>query len=212
MNFKETEMIKYIYLILLFIIVNSKEELKNVDTWPDGSPISAWFSDTSRVDISGLKKYVITDYGVKENSDLVQTEKIQAVIDLCSNEGGGVIVIPKGTFISGSLFFRPKTHLLLEEGGELKGADRIKHFQLLKTRMEGQTLNYFAALINADHVDGFTITGPGTINGNGHLYWEEFWIRRKYNKDCTNLEAMRPRNVYISNYKFAILDKPFIPL
>ena len=215
MNFKEKEMIKYIYLILLFIIVYSKEEIKNVDTWPDGSPISAWFSDTSRVDISGLKRYVITDYDVKENSDLVQTEKIQAVIDRCSNEGGGVIVIPKGTFISGSLFFRPKTHLLLEEGGELKGADRIKHFQLLKTRMEGQTLNYFAALVNADHVDGFTITGPGTINGNGHLYWEEFWIRRKYNKDCTNLEAMRPRNVYISNSKnvtvqdVRIINSPF---
>ena len=81
--------------------------------------------------------------------------------------------------------------------------------------MEGQTLNYFAALVNADHVDGFTITGPGTINGNGLNYWEEFWIRRKYNKDCTNLEAMRPRNIYISNSKnvtvqdVKIINSPF---
>ena len=67
--------------------------------------------------------------------------------------------------------------------------------------MEGQTLNYFAALVNADSVDGFTIAGHGTINGNGRNYWEEFWIRRQYNRQCTNLEAMRPRLVYISNAK-----------
>lgn len=206
---------KYIFFIILLDISVNKKEIKTIETWPDGTQISPWFYDTTRVDILSLKHYKITDYGVKENSNLVQTEQIQSVIDLCFHEGGGVIVIPNGTFISGSLFFRPKTHLLIEKDGELKGADRIKYFQLLKTRMEGQTLNYFAALINADHVDGFTITGPGTINGNGYLYWEEFWIRRLFNKDCTNLEALRPRNIYISNSKnitiqdVRIINSPF---
>ena len=207
----------FIFITLMFILVaiSRENKIKEDETWPDGSPISSWFSDTSRVNISGLKRYVITDYGVKALSDKIQTEQIQSVIDLCSKEGGGVIVIPNGTFLSGSLFFKPKTHLLLEEGGEIKGSDRIKDFQVVKTRMEGQTLNYFAALINADHIDGFTITGPGTINGNGQKYWEEFWIRRKYNKDCTNLEAMRPRDVYISNSKnvtvqdVRIINSPF---
>ena len=203
------------FLMLTFEESIGKQKFKNNDLWPDGTPISSWFSDISPVDISGLKRYVITEYGVKNNSNDIQTELIQKVIDLCSNEGGGVIVIPKGIFFSGSLFFKPKTHLLIEKEGELRGADRIKHFQLLKTRMEGQTLYYFAALVNADHVDDFTITGPGTINGNGHNYWEEFWIRRQYNKDCTNLEALRPRTVYISNSKnvtvqnVRIINSPF---
>ena len=103
--------------------------------------------------------------------------------------------------VSGSLFFKQGTHLLIEEHGELRGSDRIRDYKILKTRLEGQTLDYFAALVNADGVDGFTITGPGTINGNGQAFWEEFWIRRKINRNCTNLEAMRPRNVYISNSK-----------
>ena len=214
-NFFNQQLLIIFIFFILFEAIIGKKEIKDNDIWPDGSPISPWFSDISRVDISNLKRYVITDYGVQNNSDDVQTELIQNVIDLCSNEGGGVIVIPNGTFTSGSLFFKPKTHLLIEEGGELRGSDRIKHFQIVKTRMEGQTLNYFAALVNADHVDGFTITGPGTINGNGLNYWEEFWIRRKYNKDCTNLEAMRPRNIYISNSKnvtvqdVKIINSPF---
>ena len=189
-------------LLLLCTMAMGKKEVVKQELWPDGTPISEWFSDTSRVDVSKLgKRYVVTDYGVKNYSEQVQTEKIQAVIDRCANEGGGVIVIPRGFVVSGSLFFKQGTHLLIEEHGELRGSDRIRDYKILKTRLEGQTLDYFAALVNADGVDGFTITGPGTINGNGQAFWEEFWIRRKINRNCTNLEAMRPRNVYISNSK-----------
>ena len=170
--------------------------------FPDGTPIPAWFNDTAKVDVSQLgKRYVITDYGVKRDSNLVQTEQIQVVIDRAAKDGGGVVVIPEGVYLSGSLFFKQGVNLLVEEQGVLKGSDRIRDFKLVTTRMEGQTLKYFAALVNADGVDGFTIAGKGTINGNGRNYWEEFWIRRQYNRQCTNLEAMRPRLVYISNSK-----------
>ncbi len=187
-------------LALAMTCAASHGKTKGKELFPDGTPIPEWFSDTAKVDISTLgTPYVITRHGVKEDSTIIQTEQIQAVIDKAAAAGGGVIVIPKGTFLSGSLFFKQGTHLYLEQGATLKGSDRIRNFKLLETRMEGQTLKYFAALVNADGVDGFTIAGHGTINGNGHNYWEEFWIRREYNRQCTNLEAMRPRLVYISN-------------
>lgn len=175
---------------------------KKAEVFPDGTPIPEWFSDTTKVSADKLgKRYVITDYGVKTDSTIVQTELIQAVIDKAAAAGGGVVVVPKGVFLSGSIFFKQGVNLLVEEGGVLKGSDRIRNFKLLDSRMEGQNLKYFAALVNADGIDGFTIAGKGTINGNGHNYWEEFWIRRGYNRQCTNLEAMRPRLVYISNCK-----------
>ena len=52
------------------------------------------------------KKFLITDYGVVNDSTLLQTERIQAVIDLASDNGGGVVVIPEGTYLSGALFFQ----------------------------------------------------------------------------------------------------------
>ena len=168
--------------------------------FPDGTPIPAWFADTTATDASRLgRPYVITSYGVRNDSTVVQTEAIQRVIDQCSAEGGGVIVFPRGTFLSGSLFFKPRTHLMMSEGAVLKGTDAIADYAIVKTRLEGQTLDYFAALVNADGVDGFSISGKGTINGNGRRFWEEFWLRRKVNPKCTNLEALRPRLVYISN-------------
>jgi polygalacturonase len=85
--------------------------------------------------------------------------------------------------------------------GRLKGSDRIADFPYMKTRIEGETCTYFCALINADGLDGFTVSGNGTIDGNGLNYWQEFWIRRKWNPQCTNKDAQRPRLTYISNSK-----------
>lgn len=138
------------------------------EKFPDGTPVSDWFKDSKIVDINTLgKKYILTDYGVINDSTLLQTEKIQSAIDAAAQNGGGVIVIPKGTYLSGALFFKPKTHLHLEEGAVLKGSDDISNFPIIDTRMEGQSLKYFAALVNADKVDGFTLSGKGTIDGNG---------------------------------------------
>ena len=189
-------------LISLCVNVSARRQRAQQDLWPDGTPVSAWFADTSHVDVNTLgRRYVITDYGVVQDSTVLQTAAIQRVIDRSAEEGGGVVVIPRGTFLSGSLFFRQGTHLHLEEGARLKGIDAIKYYPLVDTRMEGQSLKYFAALVNADGLDGFTITGSGTIDGNGLRFWEEFWIRRRFNPECTNLEALRPRLVYMSNCK-----------
>ncbi|MBB6002348.1 glycoside hydrolase family 28 protein [Arcicella rosea] len=167
-------------------------------TFPDGSPITSWFTTNKKVSLAQLgKAYIITDFGVKQDSTLVQTVLIQKTIDAAAEKGGGVIVIPKGTFMSGALFFKPKTHLYVSEGAVLKGSDNIADYPKMPSRMEGQSLDYFTALVNAYRVDGFTISGKGTIDGNGLHYWEAFWARRKENPNCTNLEVSRPRLVFI---------------
>jgi polygalacturonase len=52
-----------------------------------------------------------------------------------------------------------------------------------------------------DGVDGFTLFGEGTIDGNGMRAWKAFWHRRKWNPNCTNKDEQRPRLVFISNSK-----------
>ena len=189
---------RYLFLSLLFLALSASAKEK----WPDGTVVDPWFENTQRVDIASLgKKYVLTDYGVIAGWPRVQTKEIQAVIDRCAQEGGGVVVVPTGTFVSGALFFRQGTHLWIEEGGMLKGSDRIIDYPILDTRFEGESCKYFSAFINADGLDGFTIGGKGTIDGNGLQFWQEFWIRRHWNPQCTNKDAQRPRLTYISNSK-----------
>ena len=191
-----------LFLMLLLTVAGYAKSKKKVvvERWPDGTVMDAWFKDTTKVDMNALgRQYVITDYGVKNDSTLVQTTAIQAIIDRAAQEGGGVVVIPQGTFLTGALFFKQGTHLYVQ--GRLKGSDRIVDYPVVMTRIEGQTCKYFPALVNADGVDGLTIGGHGTIDGNGLNYWREFWLRRSWNPKCTNKDAQRPRLTYISNSK-----------
>lgn len=196
---------KLIHILLACMICNigcfGKSQKKPVDLWPDGTEISEWFKDTTPVDISKLgKQYRVTDYGVV-NDGRVHTREFQELIDKVAADGGGVIVVPEGTYLTGALFFKPGVHLHIYKGGTLMGSNDPSDYPLMKTRIEGETCTYFPALINADGVDGFTISGKGTIDGNGYTYWKHFWDRRAWNPKCTNKDEQRPRLIYVSNSK-----------
>lgn len=147
-------------------------------------------------------KYVVTDMAVYANdSTALQTSAIQNIIDIAEANGGGQIIFPAGTYLTGALFFKPGTRLHLEKGAKIKGSDDISNFPLIPSRMEGKSIYYYAALINAYFVKGFEITGEGTIDGNGYNYWMDFWNNRDRAKEAhrswTNLEAHRPRLVFL---------------
>lgn len=187
-----------ITLILVSCSQQTKQKATNENIFPDGTVIPDWFLDYSKVNPSELGKfYTITDYGVTNDSTIVQTAAIQNTIDEAYRNGGGVVVIPEGTFLSGALFFKPNTHLHVVKNGVLKGSDNIEDYPFKPSRIEGQSIEYFSALVNAFGVNGFTITGNGIIDGNGLNYWKAFWQRRKENPKCTNLEVSRPRLVFI---------------
>lgn len=189
-------------LLSLFVLFLFSSGVKSQDKFPDGTKIPKWFKENVATDINKLgKKYILTDFGVKNDSTVLQTKQVQAVIDQAAKNGGGVIIIPKGTFLISSIFFKQGTHLHLESGAKLKGSDDINDFPVVTTRMEGQTVKYFPALINADGLNGFTVSGKGTLDGNGLRFWKSFWKRREWNPKCTNMDEMRPRIIYVSNSK-----------
>lgn len=190
-----TKIYNFCFLLLCCTFIMAQSQNKK---FPDGTEIPDWFFQNKKINPNELgKPYVITKYGVKENSTEIQTKTIQKVIDQASENGGGVIIIPKGTFYSGALFFKTNTKLYLSKNAVLKGSDNIDDYPIRPSRIEGQNLDYFPALINAYSVDGFVIAGNGTIDGNGLNYWKAFWKRREENKNCTNLEVSRPRLVFI---------------
>ena len=175
------------------------------EIFPDGTPIDDWFYDIRIPERNALgRQYVLTQYGIFDDGK-IYTAQIQELIDTAAADGGGVIVVPAGTYMSGSLFFRQGVHLYISEGGTLKGSDDISDYALCETRIEGETCQYFAALINADGLDGFTMYGPGAIDGNGLKSWKAFWLRRTWNPQCTNKDEQRPRLIYLSNCKNVVI-------
>ena len=70
------------------------------------------------------KDYKIFDYGKKSKTKgFLYTELINKVIDLCSREGGGRVIIPKGTWLTGPITLKSNVNLHLEEGATLLFSD-----------------------------------------------------------------------------------------
>ncbi|MBE6930037.1 MAG: hypothetical protein E7463_07140 [Ruminococcaceae bacterium] len=73
--------------------------------------------------------FTITDYGVMPNAPHLQTEQIQAVLDLC-RDSGGTVVIPAGTYRVSSLRMWSDTTLLLKTGALLLGSDNCDDYEV----------------------------------------------------------------------------------
>jgi polygalacturonase len=147
------------------------------------------------------KRHVISDFGAVPDGKTLNTAAIQKAIDHAAETGGGVVTIPAGTFRSGSIFLKKGVDLYLDENAVLLGSNEIADYPKQITRIEGQFVPWRMALVNAREIDGLRIGGKGVIDGNGIVYWAQFWQRRRENPKCTNLEVERPRLMFIDRCK-----------
>ncbi|MGG9963031.1 glycoside hydrolase family 28 protein [Ferruginibacter sp. SUN106] len=155
-------------------------------------------STTKKTPVIKDKRYDISAYGAVAGGNTLNTKAIQAVIDECAKKGG-TVVIPKGEFLSGSIFLKPGVNLEIQEGGVLKGSTDINDYPKLMTRIEGHFEEWPAALLNGDKVDHLRITGTGTLDGSGQPFWKEFYDKRDIDKKTTNLGVPRPRLTLLQN-------------
>lgn len=145
------------------------------------------------------KPYDITRYGAVGDGATMNRAAIQAAIDACAQAGGGVLVIPKGEFLTGALYLKPRVNIRFLEGGVLKGSTDLNDYPKAETRIEGHFEPWRAALLNGENVDHLRITGPGTLDGSGAPFWREFYQRRAANPKTTNLDVERPRLAFLRN-------------
>jgi len=143
----------------------------------------------------------IAKFGAVGDGKTLNTSAIQSAIDQLEKKGGGAVVIPKGIFLSGSIFLKPGVNLFLEEGAVLKGSTNIADYPKMKTRIEGHFEEWIPALVNADQCDHLRISGYGTLDGSGQAFYTAFLNARKANPKVTNLAVERPRLVLIQNCK-----------
>ncbi len=150
---------------------------------------------------AAIKHYLISDFGAIGDGKTLNTASIQKVIDQASAAGGGVVDIPVGRWRTGSIFLKAGVELNLAEGSVLLGSDRIEDYPKQDTRIEGHSEPWRMALINAQQMGKVRIGGKGIIDGNGIIFWAQFWQRRRENPKCTNLEVERPRLLFIDRCK-----------
>ena len=163
--------------------------------------MSAQQNSATAAQPAGPRHFVISDYGAVADGRTVNTAAIQKALDAAGAAGGGVVEIPAGTFLSGSIFLNNGVELYLDEGAVLLGSNRIEDYPKRETRIEGHFEPWRMALVNAQQMDRVRIGGKGRLDGNGVTFWQAFWKRRQENPRCTNLEVERPRLLFIDRCK-----------
>lgn len=106
--------------------------------------------------------YDITSYGAVSGSGVVTTS-LQNAVDACHENGGGTVQIPPGEFVSGTIVLKNNVNLELAEGAVLKGSTDTSDY-IVNGIHHG--------LIYAQNVKNVSITGKGTINGNGTYFMD----------------------------------------
>lgn len=106
----------------------------------------------------------------------MNTKSIQSAIDNCHSKGGGEVVVPAGTYYTGTVFLKSNVYLHLLPGSVLQGsynpADYPEHTILTAKKYgtivhDGLYVRYLKALIIADSAQNTGIRGEGTVKGAG---------------------------------------------
>jgi hypothetical protein len=123
-----------------------------------------------REDDAGSRVYNIRAYGAKGNGVALDTVAVQSSIDACHMDGGGTVLVPKGTFVIGTVELKSNVTLHIVSSGKLLGSGEGKHYHAAGSiPLKGDsTLNDGNwALIYAFNAKNITIEGMGTIDGQG---------------------------------------------
>ncbi len=156
------------------------------------------------------RRVSIVDSGAVGDGTTLNTPSIQCLIDRLAEEGGGSVLVPRGVFVSGALFFKPGVHLHLEKEAILKCSPDLKNFPPRRTRIEGHFEEAFnPALINVDGCDDFHLSGEGILDGAGRSVWDLFWKLRNASTDKANfrnLSVPRARLCLIENSRNVVVE------
>ncbi len=116
--------------------------------------------------------YKVTDHGVVPGIDTPQTTLLQHLIDRCKAEGGGTIVFPAGSYVSGTLVLCSNITIELELNAVLYGSTDEKDYPHYDPApipfYEGR--NGIRALLFALDEKNITIKGEGMIDGRNREY------------------------------------------
>jgi len=114
------------------------------------------------------KEFNIVKYGAVGDGKKLNTIAIQKALDDCGNSGGGKVIIPKGSFMTGTIHIKSNTHLLVEEGAEILGSpNKVDYpYQPPYNTRYRDIKNTHRALVCASGQKNIMVSGQGTINGN----------------------------------------------
>jgi hypothetical protein len=110
-------------------------------------------------------QYPITKYGAVADGKTDNTKAIQKAINTAAENGGGMVQVPAGKFVTGVIYLKSNINLHFEKGGALLATINRIDYGPEKA----------SALIVADNAQHVSVTGNGTIDGRGDALLKDIY-------------------------------------
>jgi polygalacturonase len=152
---------------------------------------------------AATKIFSANHYGARGDGITLETAAIQKAIDAAA-EAKATVTFKRGSYLTGSLFLKSGVTFDISEGVTLIGSQKVEDYPMLPTRIAGIEMTWPAALINVRDQQNVTITGKGTIDGDGPIWWKSYWdLRAQYEPKglrwASDYDARRPRLMLFQN-------------
>jgi polygalacturonase len=160
---------------------------------------------------SSQNYFNVRSFGAVGDGKNLDSPAIDKAIHACAQAGGGTVLIPAGTYLSGSIHLKSNIHLLIDAGATILGAsqdmnayDEIEPYSL-GGYQDGGHCYFHNSLIWGENLTNVFITGNGIINGGGLVREDKILDRMcgfgpggKPHPSVTNLPSVRLGNKAIA--------------
>jgi polygalacturonase len=146
--------------------------------------------------------FPVTDFGAVGDGTTKNTAAFAAAIAACSRSGGGHVIVPAGTFLTGAIHLRSRVDLHVAEGATiLFSQDPNDYLPAVFTRWQGIELMNYSPFIYSFGQRDIAVTGRGTLNGQADA--SHWWNWKSLETpDFNALSAMADANVPVSQRVF----------
>lgn len=171
-------MIKYLLLLSFIIFAFSKDEsIVVLNTIKVSAPFD--MPAIKVPDFSNCRKMSITDFGAVPGDKEKTSIAIASAIDMASKMSGGIVIVPKGEWLTGKIRLKSNVNLHLEKGAVLLfSADPADYLPAVHSSWEGMECFNYSPLIYAYQCKNIAITGEGEINAKMEV-WQTWFTRPK---------------------------------
>lgn len=127
--------------------------------------------------LPNLRFFNVRDFGATGDGVTLDTASLNKTIDACHSAGGGIVYLPPGTYLSGTVVLKSNVTFYLEAGATLLGSKNISDYtpQIQKAGdgIFQQDLTDADAyhLVFARDAENIRLTGTGKIDGQGQAFW-----------------------------------------
>jgi polygalacturonase len=116
------------------------------------------------------KTFRITDFGAIGDGQTKNTQAFAKAIKACADAGGGIVLVPAGLWLTGSIELKSNLNLHLEQGAVVLFSPNFEDYPLVKRTWEGSEAVRCTPPLFGENLKNIAITGSGIFDGSGQAW------------------------------------------